>query len=130
MSTGKLMGAGIVSAIAASLCCITPVLALIAGGGSFASSFSWMEPARPYLIGLTIAVLGFAWYLKLKPQPAYDCVCGAGEMPKFLHSKTFLLIVSLVAALMIGFPSYAKIFFFFICPIAIDIKSSLLDVAL
>ncbi|MBS1577413.1 MAG: mercuric transport protein MerTP [Bacteroidetes bacterium] len=111
MSAGKLMSAGIVSAIAASLCCITPVLAMIAGSGSMASSFSWIEPARPYLIGVTIAVLGFAWYLKLKPQPIDDCGCAVDEKPKFLQTKTFLLLVTLFAALMIAFPSYAKAFF-------------------
>jgi len=55
--------------------------------------------------------LGFAWYQKLKPQSADDCGCAFDEKPKFLHSKTFLLVVTLFAALMIAFPSYAKIFF-------------------
>lgn len=57
-SSGSLLGAGVLSAIAASLCCITPVLALIAGSSGIASTFSWIEPARPYLIGLSIVV----WY--------------------------------------------------------------------
>jgi hypothetical protein len=81
MTESKLMGAGVFTAIAASLCCITPVLALIAGTGSIASSFSWIEPARPYLIGLTIVVLGFAWYQKLKPRPADDCGCAIDDLP-------------------------------------------------
>jgi copper chaperone CopZ len=111
MSTGKLMSAGVFTAIAASLCCITPVLALVAGSSSLASTFSWIEPARPYLIGVTIAVLGFAWYQKLKPQPLDECGCSTDEKPKFIQSKTFLLIVTLFAALMVAFPSYAKAFF-------------------
>ena len=65
-SENKLIGAGLLTAIAASLCCITPVLALIAGTSGIASTFSWIEPFRPYLIGLTILVLGFAWYQKLE----------------------------------------------------------------
>ena len=111
MSTARLMGTGVISAIAASLCCITPVLALIAGSGSFASTFSWIEPARPYLIGITIAVLGFAWYQKLKTQPADECGCVVDEKPKFIQSKAFLLLVTIFAALMISFPAYAKVFF-------------------
>src|SRR5690554_7743242 len=71
----KLIGAGILTAFAASLCCITPVLALIAGTSGLAASFSWLEPFRPYLIGLTILVLGFAWYQKLKPKKEIDCDC-------------------------------------------------------
>jgi copper chaperone CopZ len=111
MSSIKLISTGVFTAIAASLCCITPVLALIAGSGSIASTFSWIEPARPYLIGLTIAVLGFAWYKKLKPTPVDDCGCAIVEKPRFFQSKTFLLLVTLFAALMLAFPAYSKIFF-------------------
>jgi mercuric ion transport protein len=111
MSSGKLLSAGVFTAIAASLCCITPVLALIAGTGSIASSFSWIEPARPYFIGLTVVVLGFAWYQKLKPLATDECGCAMDEKPKFFQSKTFLLLITVFAALMIAFPSYAKIFF-------------------
>ena len=64
----KLAVTSILTAITASLCCITPVLALIAGTSGVASTFSWIEPFRPYLIGLTILVLLFAWYQKLKPE--------------------------------------------------------------
>jgi copper chaperone CopZ len=111
MTTGKLISTGIVSAIAASLCCITPVLALIAGSGSVASSFSWLAPARPYMIGVTLAALGFAWYQKLWPRRSDECACSGSERPPFFRSKTFLLIVTIFAAVMIAFPSYAKIFF-------------------
>ncbi|MDZ7646572.1 MAG: hypothetical protein U5K54_05000 [Cytophagales bacterium] len=46
--------------------CITPVLALISGVGGIAATFSWLEPVRPYLIGITTLVLGFAWYQELE----------------------------------------------------------------
>lgn len=39
----RLVGAGVLSAVAASLCCITPVLALISGASGVASTFSWMD---------------------------------------------------------------------------------------
>jgi mercuric ion transport protein len=110
-SSGSLMSATVFSAIAASLCCIVPVIAVLAGGGSIASNFSWMEPARPYLIGLSMAVLAFAWYLKLKPVKTndIDCNCEA-KKPSFLQSKTFLAIVTVLATLMMSFPLYAGIF--------------------
>jgi copper chaperone CopZ len=109
-TSGKLIGAGLLSAIAASLCCITPVLALIAGSSGIAASFSWIEPARPFLIGLTGVVLGFAWYQKLKPKKADDC-CAVTGKPKFMQSKTFLSIVTVFAGLMLSFPAYSQIFF-------------------
>lgn len=110
-SENKLIGAGLLTAITASLCCITPVLALIAGTSGMASTFSWIEPFRPYLIGLTVLVLGFAWYQKLKPQKEIDCECETDEKPKFIQSKTFLGIVTVFAILMLSFPYYSGIFY-------------------
>lgn len=107
----KLMGTGVLTAIAASLCCITPVLALVAGTSGIASTFSWLEPLRPYLIGLTVLVLGFAWYQKLKPKQEIDCDCEEDEKKPFMQTKVFLGIVTVFAALMLAFPLYADIFY-------------------
>lgn len=111
-SQGTFTSAGILSAIAASLCCITPVIALLAGSSSIAANFAWIEPARPYFIGLSIIVLAFAWYAKLKPAKTndMDCNCEATKKVSFLQSKTFLSIVTVFAILMMAFPLYAKIF--------------------
>ena len=111
--TGGLLGAGLLTAAAASLCCITPILALISGSAGIASSFSWMEPFRPYLIGITILVLAFAWYQKLKPktQEEIDCACDEDEKPSFFKSKAFLGIVTIFSVLMLAFPYYSKIFY-------------------
>ena len=105
--------AGVISGIAASLCCITPVIALFAGSSSIAANFSWIEPARPYLIGLSIAVLALTWYLKLKPVKStdIDCNCETTKKTPFLQTKTFLSIITVFAILMIAFPYYAKAFF-------------------
>lgn len=110
-SENKLIGAGLLTAITASLCCITPVLALIAGTSGIASIFSWIEPFRPYLIGLTILVLGFAWYQKLKPKKEIDCECETDEKPKFIQSKKFLGIVTVFAIVMLAFPYYSGFFY-------------------
>ena len=122
-SENKLIGAGLLTAITASLCCITPVLALIAGTSGIASTFSWIEPFRPYLIGLTILVLGFAWYQKLIPitigtKKEIDCECETDDLPtskagkpKFMQSKTFLGIATVFAIVMLAFPYYSGIFY-------------------
>ncbi|MBS3912991.1 MAG: mercuric transport protein MerTP [Bacteroidetes bacterium] len=111
--SGKLAGVSVLTAIAASLCCITPVLALISGAGGIASSFSWLEPARPYLLGITVLVLGFAWYQKLKPRTAEEmqCACEEDEKPPFMQTKIFLGIVTVFAFLMMAFPYYGHIFY-------------------
>ena len=115
-SENKLIGAGLLTAITASLCCITPVLALIAGTSGIASTFSWIEPFRPYLIGLTLLVLGFAWYKKLIPiaigtRKEIDCECETDGKPKFIQSKKFLGIVTAFAIVMLAFPNYSRIFY-------------------
>ena len=70
-----------------------------------------IEPFRPYLIALTILVLGFAWYQKLKPQKEIDCECETDEKPKFIHSKSFLGILTVFAIIMLAFPYYSGIFY-------------------
>ena len=106
-----ILGAGLFSAITASLCCITPVLALVAGTSGMAATFSWIEPFRPYFIGTATLTLGFAWYQKLKQKKQEDCDCVTEEKKTFLQTKTFLGIVTLFAATMISFPYYSHIFY-------------------
>jgi len=110
-SGSKTWIAGLLTATIASLCCITPVLALFSGATGIASTFSWLEPYRPYLIGLTVAVLAFAWYQKLKPKEAdVDCACEE-DKSSFWQTKTFLAIVTALAVLLMAFPKYAHIFY-------------------
>lgn len=107
-----LPGIGLLTAISASLCCITPVLAFISGAGGLASSFSWLEPIRPYLIGFTIIVLAFAWYNKLKPTKKIDCDdCEEERKTSFWYSKIFLLIITLFSLIMLAFPYYSSVFY-------------------
>jgi copper chaperone CopZ len=107
----KLIGAGVLSAFAASLCCITPVLAFLSGATGLASAFSWMEPVRPWLIALSVGTLGFAWYQKLKPRTHAEiqCACEDERKTPFLQTKTFLGIITLLATLMMAFPWYASL---------------------
>ena len=86
---------GILTALASSLCCIMPVLAIVAGTSGLASTFSWLEPARPYFIGSTALILGFAWYQKLKPQAKDDCGCDVPTKMPFMQSSTFLGIITM-----------------------------------
>ena len=94
--------------IAASLCCVTPVLAVLAGSSSLASSFTWLAPYHNYLIAFTVLVLIYAWYDKLKPTKDIECDC---ENQSFFSSKLFLAIVTVFTALILTFPQWGnKIF--------------------
>ena len=111
-SGNKVASAGVLTAVVSSLCCITPVFALISGTSGIAATFSWMEPYRPFLIGLTILVLAFAWYQMLRPRTAEEIACACeDDKPSFWQSRSFLGIVTVFAAIMLSFPSYAHVFY-------------------
>src|SRR5688572_8976852 len=97
------------TALAASLCCITPLLALAAGTSSIATTFSWVEPGRPYLMCASILILGFAWYRNISSRKKDDCRCE--PRTQFLQSKRFLSIITVVSLLLTTFPSYSKFLF-------------------
>lgn len=110
-SQNKLIGASFLTAVAASLCCITPILALMAGTSGLASTLSWLEPFRPYFIGLAGVTLGFAWYNNFNSKQQIDCNCERDEKPKFTQSKKFLVIPTVFTGLMLAFPNYTYIFY-------------------
>ncbi|GAB4377221.1 MAG: hypothetical protein Kow0042_24640 [Calditrichia bacterium] len=112
MKNKYLAGSSILAAIAASLCCITPVLAILGGLGGIASTFSWLEPLRPYLMGFTALLLGYAFYQAYKPkkETEIDCACEDEETDKtknFLNSKGFLWVVLAVSIVLFAFPYYS-----------------------
>ena len=100
----------IATSLGASLCCITPVLAVLAGASSFATTFSWLDPFRPYFVTLTIIILIYIWWGKLKPQKEIECACEDNEKVGFLKTKTFLSIITIFAVLSISFPYYGNFF--------------------
>lgn len=94
--------------VVTSLCCVTPVLAVLAGSSSLASSFSWLAPYHNYLVVFTILVLIYAWYDKLKPHKEIDCDC---DSQSFFAGKTFLAIVTVFTAIILTFPQWgSKVF--------------------
>ncbi len=124
MNSNKIFGnSAIVTAVLASLCCVTPVLAIVAGLSGAASAFSFMEPFRPYFIGLTIILLGYAFLEAYKPKTKQiECDCETEENKKknFLNSKGFLWTVAIVSLGLISFPYYSSSLF----PDAAIVKTS------
>ncbi len=97
----------VVSGILASACCIGPLVLGLMGvsGAAFAQRF---EPFRPYLLVVTYALLGGAFYLTYRPQAA----CGPGEpceMPRVNRAgKIMLWFAAMVVGLATAFPWYAQ----------------------
>src|SRR5687767_6977312 len=97
----------IITSASASLCCIVPVLGLIGGSSSLISRVSWLEPIRPFLVGGTVLLLGFAWYGSFNAAKKDDCGCEP-EKTSFFQSKKFLGVVTVLSLLLLSFPSYSR----------------------
>jgi mercuric ion transport protein len=101
----------VLTALSASMCCITPVLAIMAGTSSLATSFNWLEPFRLYFISASVLGLGMAWFQALKPKKEEDCNCEPPKKNFFFQSKKFLALITILSFLLITFPTYSKFFF-------------------
>ena len=69
---------GAIAAVAASLCCIGPLVLVTVGiGGAWVASLAALEPYRPIFLGIAILSLFFA-YRKIYRMPAAEsCVPGS-----------------------------------------------------
>ena len=90
----------IVTALAASVCCIGPLVLLGLGvGGAWIGNLTALEPFRPYLMAVTLGVLGYAFYRIYKPK-AEDCEPGSFcENPKSHRINKITLWISTVFVL-------------------------------
>ena len=79
------LGASAVSAIAASLCCIGPLVTVVLGLGGFAGA-SFFAKWRPVMLLVTFALLALGWYLTYRtPKNACseDDLCAAKPTGKW-----------------------------------------------
>ncbi len=86
------------TALSASMCCIVPLLAIIGGTGSLATSFYWIEPFRPYFISASVLILGFAWFRVFNVKKEDDC-CKPLWRRSFFRSKAFLSTITIFSLL-------------------------------
>jgi mercuric ion transport protein len=99
--------AGLLAGIGASACCVGPILLLSLGiGGSWIGNLTSMTTYRPYLIGLTLVLLGLAFRkLYLVPQSCdVGSTCASPEPLK--KQRIVFWIVSIFIMVMITFPYY------------------------
>lgn len=94
--------------LAASLCCIVPLVLVMAGlGGAWMSMFSAMEPWRPLFLGLTAIFVIWGWY-RLYHHPAN---CESGEVcavsSGLRRQRLLFWIVTVIIAILVAFPWYA-----------------------
>lgn len=97
----------IVAAIAASVCCVGPLVLLALGiGGAWVGNLTAIEPFRPYLMGLTFIILGYAFYKIYRKPKAEECAPGSYcANPKSDRiNKITLWISTVFVILLLSFP--------------------------
>ena len=98
-----LLTGGVFAGLAASLCCIGPLLSLSLGLGSFAAS-AWFAQWRPVLLAFTFVLLGLAWWLTYR-RPKADCADGTCVQPPGKAARISLWLGTLVALGSAVYPS-------------------------
>ena len=100
--------AALLAAVVGSLCCVGPVAAAFLGLGVATRVGTAVEPYRPYLIGVTVLLLGWAFYRVYRPEPACGdeklCAIPGGKRLQ----KALLWAVTFVAAAALSFQYYSR----------------------
>lgn len=106
MKENMTLGASILTAITASLCCIGPLMATLLGIGSFGAAAAF-EAWRPYLLGVTFALLGAAFYLTYRKREVAcaDGTCRVSSAPRW--NKIMLWVATVMVVLFAAFPYYS-----------------------
>jgi len=97
----------VVAAVTASLCCILPLIAAVAGFAGLAAS-RFFEQWRPYLLVVTFMLLAAGFYMAYR-RPREACEEGGGceRTPIGRWNRTALWLVAAFAVVLAAFPYYA-----------------------
>ncbi len=109
--TGLSITGAVISATAASACCLGPLVLTVLGIGGAASALA-LAPYRPFLLVITAVLLGAAFYITYH-RPTRACAPGeACEMPGASRTGRVLLWVATVLILLTTtFPYYSVYLF-------------------
>ena len=97
------LASGLVAGIAASACCVGPLVLLLLGfGGAWISNLTALEPYRPVFIGIALMALFIAYRIIYQPELEQPCEEGKTcEKPQInnLYKRLFVgvLIVVLIS---------------------------------
>lgn len=97
---------GVGAAVVASACCIGPVAFSLVGAGALGASAVALEPYRPWSMGATVLLVGFAFYSAYRPLPADACTDGACAPQSRRAARVLAWTAAVIAAVLIAFPYY------------------------
>ena len=104
--TGLVAAGGILGAIAASTCCIIPLILFSLGiTGAWIGKLTSLSAYQPFFIAITLGFLGYGYWLVYR-KPGKDCGDGAAcarPLPN-LVVKTALWLATALVALALAWP--------------------------
>lgn len=103
----KTVVGSVVAAVAASVCCVGPVVAAAIGAGALGAASMRLEPYRPWFLGLTVILLGAAFVTTYRREPA-TCADGSCAPSSRRTAKIVLWAAVVLAGLLAAFPYYVK----------------------
>ncbi len=104
---GLTLTGAVIAAVAASLCCILPVIAVALGVAGFAAS-EFFARWRPYLLTVTFGLLALGFYLAYRPQREACEVGSLCESPSFVRwNRAILGLVTVLVLVLAAFPYYS-----------------------
>ncbi len=108
MKDKAFIGASLIAGIAASLCCILPIVFALAGAGIVGAS-TFFAAWRPYLLGTTFLLLGLGFYFAYR-KPKHACEPGSAcEKPAInKRGRIGLWISTAVVLIVAAFPYYSE----------------------
>lgn len=108
MKDKALIGASLIAGVAASLCCILPIVFALAGAGIVGAS-AFFAAWRPYLLGITFLLLGLGFYFAYR-KPKHACEPGSAcEKPATNKTgRIGLWITTAVVLIVAAFPYYSE----------------------
>ena len=95
------------AAVAASACCIGPVVFSLLGAGALGASAVKLEAYRPWFLGLTLVLLGVAFSSAYRPAANESCAANGTCTPASRRTAKILVwMAAALAVLLIAFQYY------------------------
>ncbi|MDE3154260.1 MAG: mercury transporter MerT [Acidobacteriota bacterium] len=102
----------VVAALAASACCVGPLVAVMLGAGTLGAVALTFEPYRPWLLGLSGLLLAVGYYVTYRPVPATAGAGGEACTTCAPSSKRVarwgLWVATVLIVLLAAFPYYVR----------------------
>jgi mercuric ion transport protein len=107
MKDKAFVGASIIAALAASMCCILPIVFVLLGAG-VAGAAGFFATWRPLLLTITFLLLGLGFYFSYR-KPKQACEPGSAcEMSTAKRAgRLWLWIATILVVLFAAFPLYS-----------------------